>query len=75
MAEVLAMNDNPDINGIIVQMPLPAGVNWQRVAETIAPHKDADACHPSNAANVYSENTWTSVVKARRREGEVFPSR
>ena len=45
---VRQVNDNPDMDGLIVQLPLPAHINPDRVMETIAPAKDVDGFHPIN---------------------------
>ena len=45
---VLALNDDPDIHGILVQLPLPKQVDAHQVLETIAPAKDIDGFHESN---------------------------
>lgn len=42
------VNNNPDMDGLIVQLPLPKHVNPDRVMETIAPAKDVDGFHPTN---------------------------
>src|SRR5216117_1958916 len=45
---VLALNDDPDIHGILVQLPLPKQVDAHKVLESIAPAKDIDGFHESN---------------------------
>tara|TARA_R110001599_G_scaffold86043_1_gene230900 strand:+ start:1883 stop:2758 length:876 start_codon:yes stop_codon:yes gene_type:complete len=51
-AEVLAtvkkLNDDPEIDGFIVQVPLPKQIDEQKVVEAILPHKDVDGFHPVN---------------------------
>jgi methylenetetrahydrofolate dehydrogenase (NADP+)/methenyltetrahydrofolate cyclohydrolase len=42
LARISALNDDPAIHGILVQMPLPRHINPQRVIETIATAKDVD---------------------------------
>lgn len=42
------LNQNDACTGFIVQLPLPNGVNTQRVLEAIDPRKDADGLHPIN---------------------------
>jgi methylenetetrahydrofolate dehydrogenase (NADP+)/methenyltetrahydrofolate cyclohydrolase len=55
-AELLAvvdrLNDDPAVHGILVQMPVPKGINAQAVIRRIAPHKDVDGFHPVNAGKV-----------------------
>jgi methylenetetrahydrofolate dehydrogenase (NADP+)/methenyltetrahydrofolate cyclohydrolase len=46
------LNADPSVNGVIVQMPLPAHLSQQMVAETIAPEKDIDGISPYNAGNL-----------------------
>ncbi|GAB3338878.1 bifunctional methylenetetrahydrofolate dehydrogenase/methenyltetrahydrofolate cyclohydrolase FolD [Larkinella ripae] len=42
------VNTNPDMDGLIVQLPLPAHVSADKVMETIDPAKDVDGFHPIN---------------------------
>jgi methylenetetrahydrofolate dehydrogenase (NADP+)/methenyltetrahydrofolate cyclohydrolase len=42
------LNNDDDIDGFIVQLPLPKHINEQRVIEAIAPQKDVDGFHPIN---------------------------
>ena len=47
-AAVQRLNDNPACTGFIVQLPLPAGIDANRVLELVDPDKDADGLHPTN---------------------------
>ena len=47
-AAVGRLNNNPKCTGFIVQLPLPAGIDANRVLELIDPDKDADGLHPTN---------------------------
>lgn len=49
LARVRALNADPTIHGILVQLPLPPHIDAQRVIETIAPEKDVDGFHVANA--------------------------
>lgn len=42
------LNDDPDVDGFIVQLPLPRHIDEQRVTEAILPSKDVDGFHPVN---------------------------
>lgn len=42
------LNANPDVHGILVQIPLPKQLNEQAVLERVDPDKDADGLHPVN---------------------------
>ena len=48
VAAIRRLNDNPDCTGYIVQLPLPKGVDTNRMLELIDPAKDADGLHPTN---------------------------
>jgi len=48
VALVEGLNARPDIDGILVQMPLPKHVDARRVLEAVAAGKDADGFHPIN---------------------------
>jgi methylenetetrahydrofolate dehydrogenase (NADP+)/methenyltetrahydrofolate cyclohydrolase len=43
-----SLNSDPEVDGILVQLPLPKHINPQRVIERIAPDKDVDGFHPEN---------------------------
>jgi methylenetetrahydrofolate dehydrogenase (NADP+)/methenyltetrahydrofolate cyclohydrolase len=45
---VVALNHDPRVDGILVQLPLPKGVNADRVMDTVDPAKDVDGFHPVN---------------------------
>jgi methylenetetrahydrofolate dehydrogenase (NADP+) / methenyltetrahydrofolate cyclohydrolase len=45
---VKELNDNPNVNGILVQLPLPSGLDEERVLNTISLEKDVDGFHPIN---------------------------
>ncbi len=45
---VLALNDDADVHGILVQLPLPKQIDAQRVLETVSPAKDVDCFHAMN---------------------------
>lgn len=63
-AAVARLNDNPDCTGYIVQLPLPAGIDTNRVLELIDPDKDADGLHPTNLGRLVlrtSEDVTSSL--------------
>ncbi|WP_169167113.1 bifunctional methylenetetrahydrofolate dehydrogenase/methenyltetrahydrofolate cyclohydrolase [Cellulomonas taurus] len=47
-AAVARLNADPDCTGFIVQLPLPRGIDTNRVLELVDPAKDADGLHPTN---------------------------
>ena len=46
------LNDREEIDGILVQMPLPPQIDSRRVLTAIAPEKDVDGFHPMNVGNL-----------------------
>ena len=46
--EINQINDNPDVDGIIVQLPLPNHIDEMEITKSIDPRKDVDGFHPSN---------------------------
>jgi len=54
MAAIKDLNASTECTGYIVQLPLPKGINTQRVLEAIDPTKDADGLHPMNLGRLVS---------------------
>lgn len=49
-AEILALNADLSVHGILVQLPLPQGLDATRVVRLLDPAKDVDGLHPENVA-------------------------
>ncbi len=49
VALVTQLNADPDIHGVLVQLPLPPQIDARNVVAAIAPAKDVDGCHPLSA--------------------------
>jgi len=45
---VCSLNDREDVDGILVQLPLPPHINEDKVIQTISPEKDVDGFHPQS---------------------------
>ena len=54
LAELSQLNSDPKVDGILVQLPLPAQINPTRVTTTIDPGKDVDGLHPLNIGRLWS---------------------
>jgi len=52
LAIIEGLNRRPDIDGILVQLPLPPQVDTRRVLLAVAPQKDVDGFHPMNVGNL-----------------------
>jgi len=48
LALVAQLNEDPEVDGILVQLPLPAGIDARQVLLAISPLKDVDGFHPEN---------------------------
>lgn len=53
LAEVEKINNNPEIDGLIVQLPLPKHINEKRITEAISYKKDVDGFHPMNVGLMF----------------------
>ena len=75
LATIRRLNRDPEIHGIIVQLPMPAGLHELEVQRTVAPEKDVDGLHPWNVGMmVRGEATFTpatpyGIVELLLREG------
>ncbi len=52
LALVASLNDDPEVDGILVQLPLPPQIDPARVVAAIDPAKDVDGFHPENAGRL-----------------------
>jgi len=48
------LNSDPDINGILIQLPLPTQVDTERIIASVSPDKDVDGFHPFNLGLLFS---------------------
>ena len=51
---IAGLNDDPEVHGILVQLPLPKHIDAQKVIEAIRPDKDVDGFHPWNVGMLAS---------------------
>lgn len=75
LQEVDALNENPAIDGFIVQLPLPDHIDSQRVLEAVHPDKDVDGFHPINAGKLslglpgFQPATPAGIIELLKRYG------
>jgi methylenetetrahydrofolate dehydrogenase (NADP+)/methenyltetrahydrofolate cyclohydrolase len=80
-AQIDALNANPEVDGILVQMPLPAHIDPNLVIERIHPAKDVDGFHPYNIGRLASRVpalrpcTPYGVIELLKSVGEPFKRR
>lgn len=63
LAEIEQLNIDPTIQGIIVQLPLPAHINKNVIIESIDPYKDVDGLHSINVKKLWTEDS-TGITPA-----------
>jgi methylenetetrahydrofolate dehydrogenase (NADP+)/methenyltetrahydrofolate cyclohydrolase len=56
VAIINRINEESSVHGIMIMLPLPKGINKQRILETVSPLKDLDGVHPLNRAYNLSNN-------------------
>jgi len=49
---IAALNGDPDVDGILVQLPLPPHISEQKIIDAIDPSKDVDGFHPENVGRM-----------------------
>ena len=74
--KIQELNQDPGVNGILVQMPLPAGFDAEKVLDAIDPSKDVDGFHPMNVGKMAIGNptalescTPAGVIQLLERSG------
>jgi methylenetetrahydrofolate dehydrogenase (NADP+)/methenyltetrahydrofolate cyclohydrolase len=79
-AAVEALNRDPEIDGFLVQLPLPGHLDTRRVLERVAPAKDVDGFHPVNVGRLWSGEpggfvpaTPAGILELLRRSGIALP--
>jgi methylenetetrahydrofolate dehydrogenase (NADP+)/methenyltetrahydrofolate cyclohydrolase len=55
LAQVDKLNNDPDVDGFIVQLPLPKHISEQKIIEAIDYRKDVDGFHPLNVAGLWQK--------------------
>ena len=53
LQEIDKLNKDDNVDGILVQLPLPEHIDEQKVLNAIDPSKDVDGFHPNNIANLF----------------------
>jgi methylenetetrahydrofolate dehydrogenase (NADP+) / methenyltetrahydrofolate cyclohydrolase len=72
---IAELNARPEIDGILVQLPLPAHVSTKRLLEAVSPEKDVDGFHPINAGRLQSGQaalapcTPAGIIEILKRSG------
>lgn len=73
--KIKELNEDPKVNGILVQLPLPKHINEDLVIETINPQKDVDGFHPVSVGNLligrpgFLSCTPAGIIQLLKRSG------
>lgn len=73
---IAGLNADPEVHGILIQLPLPEHISGQRVLEAVDPGKDVDGFHPVNVGRLHLDDpdvlapcTPKGVIEMLRRSG------
>ena len=75
LALIAELNGRDDVDGILIQLPLPKHVDTRRLLEAVSPEKDVDGFHPVNAGRLQSGQpglrpcTPAGIMEILRRSG------
>ena len=75
LSKVRELNEDPSINGILVQLPLPKGLDANEVIRTISPLKDVDGFHPQSVGALsiglpgFKSCTPAGIIELIKRSG------
>lgn len=56
ISKIRSLNEDPDVDGVLVQLPLPKGLNEKIACETVCPTKDVDGFHSENLGLLSSDS-------------------
>jgi methylenetetrahydrofolate dehydrogenase (NADP+)/methenyltetrahydrofolate cyclohydrolase len=62
LALIRELNDSPKVHGILLQLPLPQGLDAEACAAAISPAKDVDGLHPYNQGLLLSSRNWKEMA-------------
>ena len=65
LAKLAELNADGDVHALLVQLPLPGGIDEERVIRAIAPEKDVDGLHPVNAGHLLQGHPGLVPATAR----------
>ncbi len=66
LALVQRLNDDPQVHGILVQLPLPAGIDASKIIAAVDPAKDVDGFHPLNVGKLNIGSAGAGALHAAR---------
>jgi methylenetetrahydrofolate dehydrogenase(NAD+)/5,10-methenyltetrahydrofolate cyclohydrolase len=76
LARLRALNQNPLVDGVLVQLPVPRHISERRVCNAVVPHKDVDGFHLANVGRLCVDQramvpaTPAAVIEIIKRTGQ-----
>jgi methylenetetrahydrofolate dehydrogenase (NADP+)/methenyltetrahydrofolate cyclohydrolase len=61
---IKTLNQDPGVHAILLQLPLPTGLNSTPLLDLIDPGKDADGLHPYNLGNLFESKNWQEMSES-----------
>jgi methylenetetrahydrofolate dehydrogenase (NADP+)/methenyltetrahydrofolate cyclohydrolase len=62
---IIKLNTDFAVHGILLQLPLPKGLDADKILEDILPEKDVDGLHPYNIGMLSSAKTWSGLLQKK----------
>ncbi len=62
LQEIFELNENPEVHGVMVQLPLPAHISADTISSSISPEKDVDGFHPFNQGLVFTNSATENTL-------------
>lgn len=62
---ITKLNNDKDVSGILLQLPLPNGQNAEKCIDAISPDKDVDGLHPYNAGMLTLVKSWQEILNQK----------
>jgi methylenetetrahydrofolate dehydrogenase (NADP+)/methenyltetrahydrofolate cyclohydrolase len=59
---IVSLNRDPQVHAILLQLPLPNGLDSTPLLDAIDPHKDADGLHPYNLGCLFEYKNWQEMI-------------
>jgi methylenetetrahydrofolate dehydrogenase (NADP+)/methenyltetrahydrofolate cyclohydrolase len=64
LALIQRLNKDPQCNAILLQLPLPDGLDSTPLLDALDPHKDADGLHPYNLGSLFEYKNWQEMANS-----------
>ena len=73
LEQIKEWNDDTNVHGILVQLPLPEKINEATILKAVKPEKDVDGLHPANTASLFNTATHAGAEKLNWKDFTTIP--